>query len=337
MSAIALESPSTPFTPSAPRVAPPCVRHGGSAATAAMHAAVAAGGLGAGDLSASGQPSSTYARPTARRTPLSWGVFGELNREWEATLRETPLPSSWRRRCPALKPHDTCGDLLDSISRRRDPGGIDKLLYSLLQLHAGGHELAGRLVLQSMLGKVHRLSHTARKKGYDDPHQSAISAMWVTIERYPLHRSTSVAGNLALDALALLSREAPTGPAPLPQPVDAWLVDAPASLVSGGLAGLPALPAGGWAAPGADEGDTLLEDPFQILYWAHEQGAITAADHELLSRVYLCGTPTPPSLRQLAAEMGISDAAIWQRHARALRALVKAVRTHLLGSEDTNA
>lgn len=255
----------------------------------------------------------TAARPHTRRTPLTWGVFGELNRDWDTHIAEAPLPHAWGRAYPALADVTTFGELLESISTYSHPAGNDAVLHALLQLHADGHPAAGRAVMQSMLGKTHRLADTARKHGYDDPHQSAIAAMWTCIGTYPLRRTNSVAGNLSLDALRILTREAPQPR--LPRAVTGW---DPADHDAADPADLPA------------GGDTILEDPQQILRWALDHQVISTSDHQLLCRLYLSSENTPKTLRALAAELGISDATVRQRHCRAMRALLAAVRTQLI-------
>lgn len=254
----------------------------------------------------------TAARPHTRRTPLTWGVFGALNHDWDTNHRHSPLPRAWAIAHPALRGPDTLGELLEAISTYSHPAGTDAVLHALLQLHADGDPTAGRAVMQSMLGKTNRLADTARKRGYDDPHQSAIAAMWTCIGTYPLRRTRSVAGNLALDALRIITREAPQPP--LPRLVPDWN---PADRSS-------------QPANTSDGSEGILENPEQILRWALEQQVLSASDHHLLCRLYLSSETTPRTLRVLAAEIGISDAAVRQRHCRAMRALIKAVRTHLL-------
>jgi hypothetical protein len=82
------------------------------------------------------------------------------------------------------------------------------VLHALLSLCADGDQLAGRSVLQAMLGKLVQMAARDPRAGLDD----YVSAGWIRIRLYPLaERPTSIAANLALDTRKEVHRP---GPAP---------------------------------------------------------------------------------------------------------------------------
>lgn len=243
---------------------------------------------------------STLARPTTRRSPMTTGLIGELNLEWRR-ICDTPLPHRWRA-LDALS-DDTLGELIDRLSRMAG-SQTDPILHALLTLHADGDALAGRTVLQTMLGKAARLARTAHARGIDDPNVAAVEAVWSAIHRYPLHRDSSVAGNIALDALAALLRQARPRAIPLP-----YLDQV--------------------AADGVDETEAFQSHLTHVLSWALDLQIITADDVRLLARVHLSAEPV--TLREVAEDLGVTHAALRQRHSRLVRRLASAVSTRLHG------
>jgi len=120
-----------------------------------------------------------------------------LNREWSRLAHE-PTPAAWPQH-PA-----TLGDVLDDIA-----GDPDARLGELLCRHAGGDDLAGRVVLQSMLGKLVLMA--AR-----DPRNSLadyIAECWLQLCRYPLRRRPRrIAANLAMDTRSQVRAAEPAVP-----------------------------------------------------------------------------------------------------------------------------
>ena len=90
-------------------------------------------------------------------------------------------------------------DVLSAVSRDPDPA-----LRMLLAADAQGDPLAGRVVLQSMLGKTVRMAARDPRASIDD----YISALWLRIRMYPLvDRPDHIAANLALDTLKSVTSE----------------------------------------------------------------------------------------------------------------------------------
>jgi len=132
-----------------------------------------------------------------------------LNSEWQALLPNSPGQlAEWTLIEPVLLGADDLDGVLDLI--RQHP---DDVLAALLRLGAGGHPLAHRVVLQTMLGMVVRLS-----AGRPALLPEAISELWLAIADYPLERRPSaIAANLAWTVRRSLHTAAPPVPPP-PEP-----------------------------------------------------------------------------------------------------------------------
>ena len=92
---------------------------------------------------------------------------------------------------------------------RHDP---DAALLRQLAAQRAGDQVAGRIVLQALLGKMVRLALSDADASLDD----YLAAAWERIATYPLtSRRSSVAANLALDTLKAVKREQ-RRPAPAP-------------------------------------------------------------------------------------------------------------------------
>jgi hypothetical protein len=130
-----------------------------------------------------------------RSTPSGTaGLRAALNGEW-AQLAADPStsPPHWRSSWPLLAECGSLDDVLSLVRERPDP-----VLYALLSLCAGGDLLAGRVVLQAMLGKLIRMAAIDSQAGLDD----YVGALWLRIRTYPTaERPERIAANLALDTL----------------------------------------------------------------------------------------------------------------------------------------
>lgn len=262
-------------------------------------------------MSTSTATTSTLRRPAQL---VRAGYLGQLNREW-VTRHSHQLAAgagdrSWADVQPALAGLPTLDDVLDAI-RSYPAARVDAILHALLTLSAQGDALAGRTLLQTMLGNVQRLIGTAHYRDIDDSASAAIEAMWTAITTYPLQRTTSVAANLALEALRALQK-APSSPLPAGELLEDHLH---AQQLSGRLE-----PAG--TVSGRGEG-------LDALRWAHHTGALNAEDTRLLTLLHL--SDTPPTLTQLASELGLPAATLRKRHSRAVRRLAAAVAERCSG------
>lgn len=137
----------------------------------------------------------------AARSP--YRLIDELNREWERLVGEhdagRDLVAGWARRWPQLGVCEDLVEVLGQVRRRPDP-----TLAALLAECAGGDLVAGRVVLQAMLGKIVRMASTDRFATAGD----YVSALWCRIQSYPLTtRPRRIAANLALDTLKAVVRD----------------------------------------------------------------------------------------------------------------------------------
>lgn len=124
-------------------------------------------------------------------------TLSALNRDWDdLTARHPSLPATWRLAAPALRPPGGLADVLDRV--RSEP---DAVLGALLRLHRAGDDLAGRTVVQAMLGKLVRMAARDAEASLED----YLAALWVRVATYPLQRRpTRIAANLALDTLKVV-------------------------------------------------------------------------------------------------------------------------------------
>ena len=142
---------------------------------------------------------------TITREPRSpFRLIDGLNAEWERlSATSCDHVEQWRHHHPALSDCRELPDVLAVVAQ--DP---DWVLAALLQATADGDELAGRTVLQTMLGKIVRMASMDRTATADD----YVAAMWCRIRTYPLRqRPRSIAANLALDVLKAVRRESSWG------------------------------------------------------------------------------------------------------------------------------
>jgi len=127
-------------------------------------------------------------------------IIDLLNEDWRRCVVDHPhRAQQWAARHGVLS---NCRDLADVLAAvRQSP---DEALFTLLAENANGDELAGRVVLQAMLGKLVRMAATDPKADVDD----YVSAMWCHIRDYPLpRRPNKIAANLSLDTLKAVRAE----------------------------------------------------------------------------------------------------------------------------------
>jgi hypothetical protein len=137
---------------------------------------------------------------TVARAGREMNLVDALNAEWAELVTDTPgTVEVWGGRHPAVSGCSGLADVLNLV--RADP---DKVLAALLVECSLGDQLAGRVVLQAMLGKIVRMAARDAQSGVDD----YVSLMWVRIRTYPLAaRPERIAANLALDTLKAVLQE----------------------------------------------------------------------------------------------------------------------------------
>jgi hypothetical protein len=157
-------------------------------------------------------PLRAAASTPARHT--SSDLAGRLNREW-AALAAAPATaaalSQWSSACPELTGVSTLDDVLARVARSAPPVR-DAVLLALLERAQDGDALAGRAVLQAMLGKAVKVAGTVARRDdirgdREEALARAVAALWQAIATYPVAlRPARVAANLALDTVALAQR-----------------------------------------------------------------------------------------------------------------------------------
>jgi DNA-directed RNA polymerase specialized sigma24 family protein len=128
------------------------------------------------------------------------GTLAALNVEWQSLNEQhRSLVGAWASSHVELADCHELHDVLESVRRQPDP-----TLGRLLAMAAGSDPLAGRVVLQAMLGKLVRMARCDATAGLDE----YVGALWVRIRTYPLtDRPRRIAANLALDTLKAVRQE----------------------------------------------------------------------------------------------------------------------------------
>lgn len=147
---------------------------------------------------------------SGRRESVTGGsVLGEpgrrdlvnaLNEEWhQLGPGHRDVVQSWARGEVALDGCRTAADVLARSQHRPD-----EVLGVLIALDHEGVGLAGRIVLQAMLGKMVVMACRDPQAGVDD----YVTQLWCRVRSYPLaERPHRIAANLALDTLKAVHAE----------------------------------------------------------------------------------------------------------------------------------
>lgn len=241
------------------------------------------------------------------------GYLGSLNREWVRELADSPTPTHWRCH-PSLQSHTTLGAVITSLPGAA-AGTIDAVLHALVTLSHGGDDLARRTLLQTLLGRVQRMTYTAQARGLQDPVSAALQAALEAIASYPLHRRSKVAARLAMDCLSHLPRgthatELCTGGELLDELVHADQIAGRALVV--------------------DDGDRSRREAVDLLLWALDTCVLTPDEAALLAQVHLPSTDhgehaPAPTFKQLACATATPAATLRKRASRATAKLTRAV------------
>ena len=239
-------------------------------------------------------------------------ITAQLNTEWTA-MAHRPPPARWN--IAALAACASLSEALDVLThaRRSRPETADTILIGLLDRHIVARDaLAGRLVLQAMLGRAVNLARRAHRPGasgvrgdIDQLTAAAVAALWNGIATYPVQRRTrKVAVNLCMDALgaftSALDDRAPT-------------VADDHILQSGDALFVQHTP-------------TPATELLTTLAWGVDTGAISPDDASLLSRVYCPAPGDEGGALAVARELGLRPATVRQRCLRSTRRLASAVR-----------
>jgi hypothetical protein len=128
------------------------------------------------------------------------GIINALDQEWRELVdgrSETVI--RWAERHPVLAPCQSLTEVLTVARLNSDP-----VLAALLTEVLAGDRLAGRVVLQALLGRMVRMAQRDPRSSVDD----YLACLWCVINRYPLQRRPlRIAANLSMDTLNAVWRE----------------------------------------------------------------------------------------------------------------------------------
>lgn len=245
---------------------------------------------------------------TGARRHTGTGLAGRLNAEW-TLLRADPATAArvagWALRHDALS-GCACLDDVEQAVTTGDAPAVDAVLLSLLRLAHAGDLLAGRTVLQLMLGKAIRIAATQiGRDSRESLEHLAITALWTTIATYPTaRRRAKVAANLAMDTLHTVCADLAHQRTETPAEPDT---------LAAALAG---------QSPPESPADLEL---VVLLAWAVDRHAITAAEASLIVDIY---SPAPGSHggQAAAAKHSLTWPAARKRASRAVRKITQAIR-----------
>jgi DNA-directed RNA polymerase specialized sigma24 family protein len=127
-------------------------------------------------------------------------IVEALDQEWhELGGRHPETVASWGDRHDVLAPYHSFDDVLSAARLNSDA-----VLAALLAEVSIGDQLAGRVVLQALIGRMVRMAQRDPRSGIDD----YLAQLWSAINDYPLsRRPVRIAANLSMETLKAVSRE----------------------------------------------------------------------------------------------------------------------------------
>jgi DNA-directed RNA polymerase specialized sigma24 family protein len=127
-------------------------------------------------------------------------LVAALDREWSELVRtDRGTAKRWADRHPALAPYRSLEDILSIATLHSD----DVLAALLIEVSVGDH-LAGRVILQALVGRMVRMARRDPRSSVDD----YLARLWCVINSYPLsRRPVRIAANLSLDTLKAVSQD----------------------------------------------------------------------------------------------------------------------------------
>jgi hypothetical protein len=124
-----------------------------------------------------------------------------LDQEWrELVGSQRSAVRRWADQYEVLTPCRTLDDLLSLTKLNSDA----VLLALLTEVSRGHDQLAARVVLQTLVGRMVRMAQRDPRGSIED----YLAALWCVINSYPLRRRpTRIAANLSLDTLKAVSND----------------------------------------------------------------------------------------------------------------------------------
>jgi hypothetical protein len=277
---------------------------------------------------------SVSGRETPARHTSTTTLAGRLNRDW-AQLVAGPAAGAalrrWALTCPALTQLSTLDDVLSLVADADADATVrDAVLLALIEAAQAGDALAGRTVLQTMLGKAVRVAGTVARRDdvrgdQEEALARAVAALWQAIATYPVAlRPARVAANLALDTVAVAQR-GHTG----------------SSHFRRSYRELPLADVGSVSRAVQHDGDPddvhgpVDAQLLTVLAWAVRAGVLDLDDAQLLVRVYSVDEHgRPADGRAVAAQAGLSWPALRQRCRRLARCIGAAAVDAGIGADE---
>lgn len=300
------------------------------------------------------RPTPRPARRRAYPTPffehhqisaLDHSLLAQLCREW-VSLNADPdscaAISSWGPEQPALTGFDTPGAVLDELVDGASPERVDAIAHGLLERVRAGDQLAGRVLLQSMLPclvNVARRSMPPRGTDHDEQLQRVLAEFWSVIGRPTSLPHQRVLARLQLDTLHRASSHRRSS--------DAWEEHTTYQEHTDHEQQLPEQtssdPAGQaqlrLVVDNSPAPAQVSFDPeaglYELVVSARAAGVITPAEAQFLVDVYLNGSAEENTLADAARRMGLAHTAVRQRCTRLRSKLVDAVLSDL-GERDAD-
>lgn len=240
-----------------------------------------------------------------------------------ATSTIALLRTEWTDRYVSLS-HDfpgigtrLCGELELEL-RAAGKAEQDRLLHALLVAASEGDSVAERVLLNHMTPKAHHLARSCaalRSYSYGDAIATSIGAVWEAIKEYPLHRDTSVHGNIGLNALSIITRTLGSGLRKGSEEMPTSDYELEAAIDSQGTSHLEPV----W-------GDDSFHDLVTVLSWAVDTDVLSRDDVALLARFDL---GDQDDRQALADERSLNRDSLNRRVLRIRNVLVEAVREHV--------
>lgn len=210
--------------------------------------------------------------------------------------------------------------VLELVQRPQSRESRDAVLHALIALSQSGHQAANRVLIRAFAPLAVRQARTTAALSDLEPGDAiatAIGALWETIATYKLERVSSVAGNIRGNMLSLLCsmskrhRNQTWGEVVLPHE--------DLTIAAENIDPMPSEPT---------VTDTY-RDLVDVLTWAIENETLTKDEVSLLVRFELTDEDAALEREQLAEQLGVSRAALYQRVSRLRRRVTAAIQEHV--------
>jgi hypothetical protein len=215
-----------------------------------------------------------------------FSIVEALDREWYELVRDHPTAvAAWAGRYEELT---CCRSLDDVLSVARVSS--DPVLAVLLTEVSVGDQLAGRVVLQALVGRMVRMAQRDPRASIDD----YLAHLWCVIATYPLQRRpVRIAANLSMDTLKAVAHER------------RWLARSGVTLLRSSESLQELLEATGLDGTPFDSLPSVDMEVRQVLEAGSWLQLINDSDAALLHSIYADGMSGAQAARQLHTSAGM--------------------------------